>query len=118
MQNLTKQGFLTAVFDYESKKTWEYQGELPCLIEFHDDTCPPCQAVKPIIEQLAREFEGKVLFYRVDTPAEQELAGELGITNMPTLVLCPLGAKPVVFQGATSEAKLRSVIEQELLALP
>jgi thioredoxin-like negative regulator of GroEL len=115
MRSLSKAEFLSAVFDYERKETWEYQGSLPCLIEFHDDSCPPCQVVKPIIELLAGEFEGRVLFYRVDTPSEQELASELGVTNMPTLVLCPLEGKPVVFQGATSEEKLRSVIEQELL---
>lgn len=116
MQSLSRDQFLAAVFDYENKQSWDYQGELPCLIEFHDDGCPPCQAVKPIIERLSAEFQGRVLFYRVDTPNEEELAGELGVTHMPTLVLCPLGDKPVVFQGATSESKLRTVIEQELLS--
>ncbi len=115
MEKLTKEGFLTSIFNYEKKSEWEYQGEKPCLIEFHDDSCPPCQALGPVLDELSELYENRILFYRVDMSEEAELADELGIKNLPTIVLCPVGDKPIVFQGATSEEKLRPILEEELL---
>jgi thioredoxin-like negative regulator of GroEL len=115
MEKLTKDGFLKSVFNYEAGTEWEYQGDTPCLIEFHDDSCPPCQALAPVIEELSEEYRDRILFYRVAVTEESVLAEELGVKNMPTLVLCPLNDKPIVYQGATSKEKLQPVIEEELL---
>jgi thioredoxin-like negative regulator of GroEL len=115
MKKLTKEGFLTSVFNYEEKAEWEYQGDTPCIIDFHDDSCPPCQALEPVIEELSEHYRDRVIFFRVDVSEETVLAEELGVKNLPTLVLCPIGDKPIVYQGAASKEKLQPVIEKELL---
>lgn len=115
MKRLTKDGFLEAVFDYEKKTEWEYQGDIPCLIEFHDDSCPPCQALGPVLQELLEQYQDRVVFFRVDVSEETVLAEELGVKNLPTLVLCPIGEKPIVYQGAASRERLETVIEDELL---
>ena len=115
MEKLTKDGFLISVFNYEEKTEWEYQGSIPCLIEFHDDSCPPCHAIETVLEELSEQYRDRVLFFRVDFTEETVLAEELGVKNLPTLVLCPLGDKPIVYQGVTSKEKLQSIIEEELL---
>ena len=115
MENLTKDGFLTSVFDYEHKSEWDYQGRLPCIIEFHDDGCPPCRALAPVLDELSKQYANRVTFYRVDMSQESVLADELGVKNLPTLVLCPVDEKPIVFQGAASKDKLEPIIEKELL---
>jgi thioredoxin-like negative regulator of GroEL len=115
MELLSKEDFLEKVFDYEKNKEWKYQGDLPCVIDFHDDTCPPCLAVAPILDELEKQYDGTVDFFKVDIRNEKTLAQELGIRNLPTLVFCPMDEKPVVIEGAASKEKLMSAIEKELL---
>ena len=113
-RELDRAGFLQDVFDYEHGSDWKYQGQLPCLIDFHDESCPPCQALEPELRKTAEACGDQVLFYRVDFERESQLASELGIKNLPTLVLCPLDRKPLVMQGATNKERLMQIIEREL----
>lgn len=115
MDKLTKKDFLREVFDYETKDQWNYQGKKPCLIDFHDETCAPCQAMAPTLRELSEVYSGKVIFFSVDIQTEKELTQELGVSNLPTLVLCPMDDKPVVLQGAASKEKIKQAIEDELL---
>ena len=113
-RELDRSGFLRYVFDYEHNSTWKYQGLLPCLIDFHDEACPPCQALEPELRKTAEAYGNQLLFYRVDFEKESQLAAELGIRDLPTLVLCPLDGKPLIMQGATSMERLMEIIEREL----
>ncbi|HOG65706.1 MAG TPA: thioredoxin domain-containing protein, partial [Spirochaetota bacterium] len=81
--NMTKDMFLKDVFDYENKKEWEFQGELPCVIDFYADWCGPCKMIAPVIEELSKEYAGKVNFYKINTESEMELAGAFGIQSIP-----------------------------------
>jgi thioredoxin 1 len=113
---LSKEGFLEKVFDFENKKEWEYQGDLPSVIDFYADWCGPCKMVAPVIEELSKEYEGKVKFYKVDTEAEQELAMAFGIQSIPSLLFIPMEGKPQMAAGALPRDTLKEVIEKELLA--
>ena len=115
IENMTRNLFLCRVFDYQNKQEWEYQDNLPCVIEFYDDACPPCRLTEPILRAVAHDFESRVRFYKVDTAVETTLARDLGINNLPTFVLCPVDDKPVVVLGAVKRDKLSSAIEKELL---
>ena len=90
-------------------------GELPCVIDFHDDFCPPCKAVGPALDRLAIEYQGSVEFYEVDIKQEEVLAQELGVKNLPTIVFCPVDKLPMVIERAVSEDRIKSTIVKELL---
>ena len=109
------EGVEGSLFNYEESKEWNYQGDLPCLIDFHDDDCPPCISIVSTLEKLSQKYEKSVIFYKVDVKKDEVLVRELGVVNLPTLVLCPLGDKPVVIEGAITENKLAEKIESELL---
>ena len=112
---MNRADFLEKVFDFEKSKEWIYQGEKPCLIDFHDEACPPCMKVASVIEKLAVEFADSVIFYKVDVHSEETLPQELGVVNLPTLVFCPIHGRPIVREGAASEEQLREIIHNELL---
>jgi len=114
-EHLTKETFKTKVFDYENNKEWKFEGELPCLIDFYADWCGPCKMVAPILDELAKEYEGKVNIYKIDTQAEQELAGMFGIQSIPSLLFIPVDGQPQMAVGALPKETMKKVIDEELL---
>jgi thioredoxin 1 len=100
MEFLTKESFLKKVFNFEKNKEWKFEGNKPCLIDFYADWCGPCKMVSPILEELAQEYDGKVDIYKIDTDAEQELAGAFGIRSIPSVLFIPVNDRPQMAVGA------------------
>ncbi len=114
---LTKETFKEKVFDFENNKEWKFEGEKPCLIDFYADWCQPCKMVAPILDELSEEYDGKVDIYKVDTEAQQELAGMFGIQSIPSLLFVPKEGQPQMAQGAlpkdTFERAIKDVLKVE-----
>ncbi|MFO7524952.1 MAG: thioredoxin [Ignavibacteriaceae bacterium] len=114
-EQLTKETFLTKVFDYEKNKDWKYEGELPAVIDFWAPWCGPCKMVGPILEELSEEYKGKINVYKVNTDEEQELGGVFGIRSIPSLLFVPLEGQPKMAVGALPKESLKQAIDKELL---
>lgn len=113
---LTKQTFVSKIFDYEKHKEWTYDGELPAVIDFWAPWCGPCRFLSPTIDELSEELKGQVNFYKVNTDEEQELASVFGIQSIPSLLFIPKGSKqPMMSMGALPKAELKKVIDEKLL---
>lgn len=115
MELLSKQTFQEKVFDYEKNKEWKFEGDKPCLIDFYADWCGPCKMVTPILEELSKEYKGKINIYKVDTEAEQDLAGAFGIRSIPSMLFCPKDGQPQMSQGALPKESLKKMIDDVLL---
>lgn len=115
MEHLTKDTFLKKVFNFENNTEWKFEGELPCIIDFYADWCSPCKMVAPILEELSKEYEGKVNIYKVDTEDQQELAGAFGIRSIPSLLFCPKEGQPQMAMGALPKQSLVQAIQDVLL---
>ena len=97
--HLTAKEFRQKIVDYKNSEKWDYQGDKPCLIDFYADWCAPCRITSPIIEDLAREYQGKIQVYKVDIEKEKELASVMGIRGIPTFLYCPVEGKPRMSSG-------------------
>lgn len=115
MEHLTKETFQEKVFNYEKNKEWQYEGDLPCIIDFYADWCGPCKMVAPILEELSKEYEGKIKIYKVDTEKEQELAAVFGIRSIPSILFVPKDGQPQMAQGALPKPSLEKAINEILL---
>lgn len=115
IEHLTKQTFLEKVFNFETNKDWKFEGKLPCIIDFYADWCGPCKMVAPILEELAGEYQGKINIYKVNTEAEQELAGAFGIRSIPSMLFCPSEGQPQMAVGALPKDSLIKAIDDVLL---
>ena len=114
MEFLTKQTFLEKIFDYEKKEKWEYQGEIPAIIDFYADWCAPCRMISPILEELAEEYKGKVNIYKIDTEVEQELAAVFAIRSIPSVLFIPKEGQPQMAIGAMPKEEYIRAIEMVL----
>lgn len=113
--HLTAKDFKEKVFNYETGKEWKYEGILPAIVDFYADWCQPCKIVAPVLEELASEYAGKIMVYKVNTENEQELASVFGIQSIPTLLFIPKEGQPQSAMGALPKHTFEKVINDVLL---
>jgi thioredoxin len=115
--NLTKGGFLRKVANYEANPTeWKFLGDKPALIDFYASWCGPCKALSPVLDELAKEFDGKVDIYKVNVDNEKELTSLFRIRSVPTLVFVPMQGDPQVSTGALNRIQLRQALNSLLVS--
>lgn len=85
---------------------------IPVVVDYWADWCSPCKQLSPIIEELAREYEGRVKFVKVDTSAEAGLAAQQGILALPTLQFYKGGSVEKSLSGGKSKNALKKVIDE------
>ncbi len=113
---LTTQGFKEKVFNYETEKDWKYQGSLPAIIDFYADWCGPCKMVAPVLEELSKEYDGRLVIYKVNTDVERELSTLFGIQSIPTILFIDAAGEPTMQPGAFPKHVFKKVIEENLLS--
>lgn len=98
--SITKEEFKKYIMNYEKNRDkWVYEGNLPCIVDFYADWCPPCKISSPILDELAKEYKGKIIIYKVNVDKEVELASLFGIRSIPSFLFCPLNDNPSMFSG-------------------
>ncbi len=111
MESLTKETFIEKVFDYENNDQWVFKGKKPAIIDFYADWCGPCKVVSPILEELNKDYEGLIDFYKIDTDQEQELSAMFGIRSIPTVLFIPVDDEPRIAVGAMPKEVYEQAIE-------
>lgn len=100
VQQMTKADFIAKVMDYEKNpEEWVFKGDKPCIIDFYADWCGPCRITSPILEELAKEYKGKINVYKVNVDNERELSQVFGISGIPAFLYCPMEGQPAMTSG-------------------
>jgi len=113
--HLTNEQFKKLVYNYETGKEWKYLGNKPCIIDFYADWCGPCRMMSPRLDEIAREYAGKIIVYKVDTEKERLLSSSLGIQSLPTILFIPQKGAPRGSLGAIPKEALVKAIHEVLL---
>ena len=114
IEYLTLDTFKTKVFDFEENQDWKFEGTIPCMIDFYADWCGPCKMVAPVLEELEKEYEGKLHIYKIDTEDQQELAGMFGIKSIPSLLFVPMEGQPQMAMGAMPKESFEQAFKEVL----
>lgn len=126
VENVVKEESLVKSLDYKTfvKKVWDietypdsfaYKSKLPCMIDFYADWCGPCKRVAPIMEEIAQQYEDKIIVYKVNVDKEQKLPLIFKVKNIPTVFFLPTEGQPLSQVGALSKEEYISIINKHLI---
>ncbi len=113
---LTEEEFIEKITVLEDEKGFQYKGKTPCIVDLYADWCGPCVRLNPILIELAKEYKGKVIFYKVNTDRALNVVGAFQVNSIPTLLFFKQSAKPAIMQGAPTKEELVRAIDEMLLA--
>lgn len=86
----------------------------PMILDFWATWCGPCQMVGPMIDELAEEFNGKIIVGKVNVDENSDLPSQYGIRNIPTILFFKGGGLVNKLVGAQSKAKLQEEAQKLL----
>ena len=109
---MNKEMFLKDVFDYEKSKEWKYKGDKPAIIDLYADWCGPCRQTAPIMKELAKEYAGKIVIYKVNVDKQKELAALFNATSIPLFVFIPMKGDPQLFR----ELQTKQLTRKQLMS--
>ena len=113
-EHLTKETFAAKVFDYEKNAEWKFEGMVPTIIDFWAEWCGPCKMISPVLEEISKQYEGKINVYKVNVDEENDLAAAFGIQSIPSLLFIPLNEKPRLSVGALPKAGILKIVKDVL----
>lgn len=95
--------------NFESEVT---NSDVPVLLDFWADWCMPCKMVAPVLEELAKEYDGKLKIGKVDVDQNQELAARYNIVSIPTLLLVKGGEVVKQQIGAVPRGQIEQMLKE------
>jgi thioredoxin len=111
---LTSEEFSKKIDDLKDE-AFIYLGDKPAIVDFNAIWCGPCRRIAPILEELAAEYDGQIVIYKVDVDKCPDAANAFGIQSIPAILYIPTDAEPQMTIGSRTKAQFQKEINTILL---
>ncbi len=108
---------MSDLIKHATEKTFEaevLQSEVPVLVDYWAPWCGPCKAIAPLLEEVSRDYEGRVQVVKVDVQDHPEVAARFGIRGIPTLMVFKNGEAVATKVGAVNKTQLTGFIDESI----
>ncbi len=107
-------GINTLTFTDESFEKDVLQSDVPVLVDFWAEWCPPCRAIGPTVDQVANDYSGKVKVGKVDIDVNEQTAARFGVRSIPTLLVFKGGQVVEQRVGAIGKPEFQKMLDSHL----
>ena len=107
-------GFIKNIANF-NQTVWKFLGDKPAIVDFYADWCGPCKMIAPILEEIAKEYNGKLKVYKVNIDDNKAIAEAFKISAIPTLLFIPMEGEPQRELGMKTKEELEKIIKENLL---
>ena len=90
------------------------KSDIPVLVDFWAAWCNPCKMIAPLVDKIAKDYDGKLKVVKVDVDSSPGIASTLGIRSIPTLMIFKGGDVVEQVIGVAAEAQLKKLIDKHL----
>lgn len=105
---------MAMLFNDETFKAEVMESNIPVLVDFYADWCGPCKMMAPVVEELAKDLEGKVKVGKLNVDESPNSAAMFRVMSIPTFILIKDGETKMSVMGAMSKQELLEKIEAAL----
>lgn len=116
IQVIEEEEFYQKIFEINNPKGIQYKGKLPSIVDFYADWCGPCRAISPILAELAEQYAGEIIIYKVNVEKCPNVCQYLQIESIPALLYLKPNTKPKMTIGSQSKEELQKMIKESLLS--
>ena len=111
---LSSSDFTELITDLYDEKGFSYKGNTPCIVDFYANCCGPCRQIQPMMERMAKKYQGKLIIYKLNVDNAREICDRFGIQGIPTLMFFNRTTAPTRMVGAPTESELDAAINDFL----
>ena len=90
------------------------KSSVPVLVDFWAEWCAPCRMIGPMVEEIARDYNGRARVAKFDVDKGPKTSSQYAVTNLPTLILFQKGQPMEKIVGAVPKSRIKSVIDSAL----
>ncbi len=90
------------------------KSDLPVLVDYWAEWCGPCKAIAPILEEVAKQYSGKLKIAKIDVDANTEVPKKFNIRGIPTLMIFKNGNMEAMKVGALSKSQLTAFLDSNI----
>jgi thioredoxin-like negative regulator of GroEL len=112
---ITEKDFIERITDLDNPKGFQYKGRTPCMVELYADWCKPCGYLSELMRNLAPEYQGKVIFYKLNIDKAAGINYAFNVKEIPKILYFKPHGEVSSTVGYLNRKKIKNTIDKLLL---